>query len=85
MHYLPTYFRFYTGTAIDSPFTQHVFYYNLNTDVDTCITCTFASLDGACLFASASFSTDYSYFAEMCYGPGPNYISINAIDNLVCY
>ncbi|KAI4464720.1 protease family s9bc dipeptidyl-peptidase iv-related [Holotrichia oblita] len=51
----------YTGTAIDSPFTQHVFYYNLDTDEDTCITCTYQTPEGPCLFAGATFSTDYSY------------------------
>nr|XP_022913597.1 venom dipeptidyl peptidase 4 [Onthophagus taurus] len=71
---------FYVGTPSNSPFQEHVYYYNITDKEDICITCSLKTPEGDCEFASASFSTDYSYFVEMCRGPGPNYIVINSVD-----
>ncbi|GJQ85661.1 hypothetical protein Trydic_g20209 [Trypoxylus dichotomus] len=73
---------YYYGPAEDKPFTQHLYYYNLTAINDTCITCSYQTPYGECLYATASFSKDYSYFAEICQGPGPNFISINTVNDL---
>lgn len=73
---------YYTGSTENAPSTQHVYYYDIANVNDTCITCSYQTPEGFCRFASASFSKNYSYFAETCHGPGPNYISINSIEDL---
>lgn len=73
---------YYYGPREGYPSQQHVYVVSTKTLEDKCITCSYSVADGnACLYAAASFSTDYSYFAKVCQGRDPYYITIeNALD-----
>ncbi|XP_059608174.1 venom dipeptidyl peptidase 4 [Phlebotomus argentipes] len=68
---------YYLAVPGSNPEQRHVFRDN------TCLTCSSQSPEGAeCIYASASFSRDFSYYALTCSGPTPSYTHLTrASDN----
>ncbi|GJQ80872.1 hypothetical protein Trydic_g14131 [Trypoxylus dichotomus] len=74
---------YYLANTEDDPAVQHL--YSLSTDdgTRTCLSCDIETdlKKDKCLYNSAKFSTDYSYYAFNCAGPGFPEISLFSTDH----
>lgn len=68
---------YYLSTpAPDESFRRHLYEFDSATG-EKCLTCDFTTPEGnKCTYASASFSTDLSYYAMTCSGPDPAVVKI---------
>lgn len=73
-----SYFRYYISTLEGKPGERHLF--RVDTDVESpdsfCITC---DLSSDCLFNNAYFSSDATYYALECLGPGVPRVTIKSL------
>lgn len=75
--------RYYVSSVENKPSQQQVYVVNVDTLSDKCITCDFQTPEGFCKYSSASFSKDFTYYAKICNGPGPNFITIDSSTSYV--
>lgn len=70
-------YSYYLSTpAPNESFNRHLYEFDATTG-EKCLTCDFTTPEGnKCTYASASFSTDLSYYAMSCSGPDPTFVKI---------
>lgn len=62
---------FYLANPKDQPFNRHVY------STEKCLSCDIESPEGTlCLYASATFSKDFSFYTLTCSGPDPSFTKI---------
>ncbi|KAF5289053.1 hypothetical protein FQA39_LY03932 [Lamprigera yunnana] len=76
---------YYEGTVINEYGQRHVYVFHLNTNKDNCLTCNVKTPEEMCKAANCHFSRQYSYYAEICTGPGPKIIHIKNLENFHLY
>lgn len=71
-------YSYYQSTPENEPSQRHVYGVAANgSSAPYCLSCGVLTLEGrACLYASASFSTDLSHLALTCSGPDPPHVSL---------
>lgn len=76
-------FRYYLANTEEDPGVQHFYALSTTTGDSTCISCDVkTSLNNEeCLYNSAKFSSDLSYYVFNCAGPGFPEISLFSSDN----
>jgi dipeptidyl-peptidase-4 len=67
---------YYAGSADNEPSQRHVYAVSTETNETKCMTCQMNTSLGACKYASAAFSKDFSFVTKVCQGPGPYVIEI---------
>lgn len=67
---------FYLANPKDQPFNRHVY------STEKCLSCDIRSPEGnLCLYASATFSKDFSHYSLACTGPDPSFTKLINYEN----